>query len=169
MGVAELEKPRGIWCTHCDPRKGCRIYGRHPEECRNFLCGYLTNSDLGEIWNPMRCRMVLTLERKDLRRLSVYVDPARAGIWRHQPYHGELKRFARAAAQSRGQVIVWEGRKAIAVLPDRDKELGEVKAGQFIVTTEVMGRGGTTLDAVVLDGNDPRFLAIKARSGQPEE
>jgi hypothetical protein len=168
MGVEELDKPRGIWCSHCDPRKGCKIYGHHPEECRNFLCGYLTNAGLGEIWNPTKCRMVLTYAEKSVPRLSVHVDPARSGIWRQPPYHAELKRFARAAAQSRAQVIVWEGRKAIAVLPDRDKELGEVKADQFIVTTEVMGRDGTTLDVVVLDGNDPRFLAIKARSGGPK-
>jgi hypothetical protein len=168
MGVQELEKPRGVWCTHCDPRKGCKIHGNHPEECRQFLCGYLTNSGIGEVWHPIRCRMVLTYEEKQLPRLSVHVDPARAGIWRQPPYYAELKRLARAAAASRAQVIVWEGRKAFAVLPDRDKDLGEVKGDQFIVTTQVLGGGGTTLDVVVLDGGDPRFLAIKARSGRPD-
>jgi hypothetical protein len=66
-------------------------------------------------------------------------------------------------------VIVWQGRKAIAVLPDRDKDLGEVRADQYIVTTEIMGRDGVTLDVVALDGGDPRFLSLKRLRGPRTE
>lgn len=161
MGIAELEKPRGVWCPHCNARSGCKIYGNHPQECRDFHCGFLTNPDLDEIWAPTRCKMVLTYDEVQVPRLSVHVDPARAGAWRSEPYYSQIKRWARAAASTRGQVIVWQGRKAIAVLPDREKDLGEVRPDQYIVTTEIMGASGFTLDVIALDGDDPRFLSIK--------
>jgi hypothetical protein len=169
MGIAELEKPRGVWCPHCNPRSGCKIYGDRPGECRTFYCGYLTNPALEEAWAPSRSRMVLTYDELQAPRLSVHVDPARAGVWRSEPYYAQLKRWARAAAAARGQVIVWQGRKAIAVLPDRDKDLGEVRADQYIVTTEIMGRDGVTLDVVALDGGDPRFLSLKRLRGPRTE
>ena len=31
IGVEELAKPAGQWCTHCDPGHGCRIYPERPD------------------------------------------------------------------------------------------------------------------------------------------
>jgi hypothetical protein len=123
----------------------------------------MTNDKLGEIWNPAKCRIVLAYEETQIPTLSVHIDPARAGVWRDEPFYSQLKRWAVAAASSRGQVIVRQGRKAIVVLPDGEKDLGEIGPDQFIVTTETVGPSGTTRDAVAVDADDPWFLALKEK------
>jgi hypothetical protein len=139
LGIAELEKPRATWCTHCEVKAGCKIHGAHPAECRDFYCGYLTNAALDERWAPTRSKMVLAYDEVHAPRLSVHVDPARPDAWRKEPYYSQIKRWAVAAAQQRGQVIVWQGRSTVAVLPDRDKDLGEVRPDQFIITSARQG------------------------------
>ena len=75
----------------------------------------------------------------------MHVDPARPNAWRQEPYYSQIKRWAAAVAQ-RAQVIVWQGRSTIAVLPDRDQDLGEVRPDQYIVTSAKQGPRGTTLE-----------------------
>ena len=101
-------------------------------------------------------------------RLSVYVDTARPNAWRQEPYYSQIKRWAAAAAAQRGQVIVWQGRSTIAVLPDRDQDLGEVRPDQFIVTSATQGPQGTMLDVVVVDRHDPAAPGLSARRAAPE-
>jgi len=43
---------------------------------------------------------------------------------------------AAASAKRKFFVIIWQGRNTMVVLPDRDKDLGELKLGQLIVTLE---------------------------------
>jgi hypothetical protein len=164
LEISDLAKPRNVWCPHCDARAGCRIHGRHPDECRGFYCGYLTNADLDERWHPAKCKIILAYEETHAPRLSVHVDPARPHAWREEPYYSQIKRWAVAAAARRGQVIVWQGRSTIAVLPDRDKDLGEVGRDQFIITSASAGPHGTTLDAFVVDRTDPRAQALLKKS-----
>jgi hypothetical protein len=168
LGIAELEKPRAIWCTHCDVTAGCKIHGAHPAECRDFYCGYLTNAALDERWAPTRSKMVLAYDEVHAPRLSVHVDPARPDAWRKEPYYSQIKRWAIAAAAQRGQVIVWQGRSTVAALPDRDKDLGEVRSDQFIITSTRQGPQDTTLDVFVVDGHDPAAQALRARKGASE-
>jgi hypothetical protein len=162
LAIAALDKPRATWCTHCDVKAGCRIHGQHPSECQTFYCGYLTNAELGEHWKPTRSKMVLAYEELHAPRLSVHVDPGRPNAWREEPYYAQIKRWAAAAAAKRGQVIVWQGRQTIAVLPDREKDLGEVRPDQFIVTSAKPGALGTVLDVFVVDGDDPIAQSLKA-------
>jgi hypothetical protein len=162
LGVAELEKPRATWCKHCDVKAGCKIHGAHPAECRDFHCGYLTNAMLDERWAPTRSKMVLAYDEVHAPRLSVHVDPARPDAWRKEPYYSQIKRWAVAAAAHRGQVIVWQGQSTIAVLPDRDKDLGEVRPDQFIITSARQGPQDITLDVIVVDKDDPRAQSLTA-------
>lgn len=162
LAIAELDKPRAVWCTHCDVKAGCKIHGRHPAECRDFYCGYLINGELGEHWNPTKSKMVLAYEEAHAPRLSVHVDPGRPNAWREEPYYSQIKRWAAAAVAKRGQVIVWQGRNTIAVLPDRDKDLGEVRPDQFIITQAKPGPRGTVLDVFVVDGDDPIAQTLAA-------
>jgi hypothetical protein len=167
LAISALQKPRAVWCTHCDRKRGCKIHGGHPDECRDFYCGYLTNPAVAEHWRPTRSKLVLAYDEKYASRLSVHVDPDRANAWREEPYYSQIRRWATAAAASRSQVIVWSGRKAIAVLPDREKDLGEVSPDQFILTLQQMGPRGAVLDVVVVNGDDPRALALKGGSLSP--
>lgn len=153
FGIPELEKPRHEWCAHCEIGKGCRIYETRPASCREFVCGWLIDGTVPEHWRPAKSRMVLTTEDGG-RRLVINVDAGRLDAWKKPPYYAEIKRMAAAMAQSRGQVIVWQGRNAIAVLPDRDKPLGPIAPGQIIVTTERDGPGGGDIDVEVMTAEE---------------
>jgi hypothetical protein len=147
LSVAALDKPRLVWCVHCAPGSGCTIYDRRPAICRSFQCGWLRDPVLGDHWQPARSKMVVSYE--SAARIAIHVDPGRPDGWRREPYYSEIKRWARAAAERQGQVIVWQGAVAIAVLPDRDKPLGALRADQLIVTVERQGPSGPVLDVEV--------------------
>src|SRR4051812_14872278 len=36
--VEELNKPNGVWCSHCLSGKRCTIYDQRPQSCRSFYC-----------------------------------------------------------------------------------------------------------------------------------
>jgi hypothetical protein len=119
MAISALAKPQGTWCGHCAVGTGCRIYAARPEECARFACGWLVDPKLGEEWRPSRSRIILIAQRGD-NRLVAHVDPARPDAWRREPYYGRLKEWARAAAAVQGKVLVYVGRRATLILPDRD-------------------------------------------------
>jgi hypothetical protein len=64
IAVDVLQKPAGVWCGHCLKTSGCSIYGRRPDECRQFNCGWLVNPEFGDEWYPRRSKMVLTFDRR---------------------------------------------------------------------------------------------------------
>lgn len=154
FGIPELAKPRHEWCSHCDVGKGCRKYEERPQSCRDFVCGYLVDPQVPEHWKPSKSRMVLTSENGG-HRLVIHVDTGRLDAWRKAPYYAEIKHIAAQAARLKNQVILWQGREAYAILPDRDKRLGAIRDGQIIVTTERDGPGGGDLDVVVVEPDDP--------------
>jgi hypothetical protein len=154
FGIPELEKPKHQWCSHCEVGVGCKIYERRPASCRDFVCGWLVDARIPEHWKPAKSRMVLTTEDEG-RRLVVHVDTSRLDAWRKSPYYAEIKQMAVDAARHRRQVIVWQGPNAIAILPERDKYLGPVGAGQVIVTTESAIPGGGDLDVEVVEAAPP--------------
>ena len=39
--IMELANPAGVWCVHCSIGKGCQIYERRPQECKDFKCDWL--------------------------------------------------------------------------------------------------------------------------------
>ena len=73
-----------------------------------------------------------------------------------------LSRFG-FAARDGGYGMAWQGRKAVIVLPNREKNLGEVRADQFIVSVESRAAAGIERDFVVVDPDDPR-VAGNSRS-----
>lgn len=154
--IRALDKPRFEWCKHCAVGHGCNIYEQRPDECRAFNCSYLLNPDLGEEWKPSKSKIVLTLEKGNV--IGVYVDPGRADAWRKEPYHSQIRRWAAEAAGKRGQVIVWEGRNVVALLPGGDKRLGPVPDGHHIVFSTRRGPGGNIEpDAIVVAPDDPQL------------
>lgn len=158
FGIPEIDKPRFQWCGHCAIGEGCRIYETRPATCRAFVCGWLVDGTVPDHWKPSESRMVLTSEHGG-RRLVIYVDTGRLDAWKKPPYYAEIKRTAAAMARSGGQVIVWQGPNAIAILPDRDKPLGPVAPGQIIATTARKGPGGGELDVKVMSAEE--FAAAK--------
>ena len=124
LGVEELETPPLGWCPNCDTKKGCGIYQDRPTECRQFYCEYLLDGAVGEHWRPSKCKMVVVLEDYS-NALVIHIDPSRPHAWRQEPFHSDICRWARAAARTQRQVIVWQGNSKIVIAPDAPAALGE--------------------------------------------
>lgn len=155
LSITELKKPQGVWCVHCKPGHGCKIYPDHPTECRNFYCGYLTQAELGTEWKPDRSKIVLVAELEG-NRITAYTDPQRPDAWRREPYYSELKRWAEAAAPYRGQIVAATGRHMYMILPNKDVDLGIIGDDDLIVTGERTTPFGVELDAFTIKKDDPR-------------
>ena len=125
LRVVALNKPMGQWCPHCLKRGGCGIYTSRPEECRTFNCGWLTNPEIGEEWQPTRSRIVLqyTIDH-GLHKLVVHVDPGSPLSWKNEPYYSQLKRWARNFEEKDGFITLYVGKRLIVVLPQKDIDLG---------------------------------------------
>jgi hypothetical protein len=67
----------------------------------------------------------------------------------------QIKRWAAAALRDRGQLLVWQGKDAVVVLPDGEKFLGRLGPGQAIAIVQVPGPSGPRLDAVVVEEGRP--------------
>ena len=112
---------------------------------------------------------MVTYDEVRAARLTVYVDQSRASVWRQEPYYSQIKRWARAAAAVQGQVMVWEGPKAIVVLPDGERDLGNLRPGQLILISQKMGPDGPRFDAEAVDPDDPRARnAPISRQAEPK-
>jgi len=148
IGVTELDKPKGIWCKHCDVGVGCKIYANRPAECRAFHCGYLVNDRLGEHWKPSRSKMVVTTDGPSV---TIYVDPGRPGAWRVEPFQSELKHLAQQAMRDNAQILVQQGKNTIVILPDGEKNIGVLSDDQAVVTAESAGPSGAQFEAKSLD------------------
>jgi len=125
VDVPEIDKPRGVWCTHCIRGTGCRIYAARPSGCRTFLCGWLINPRFGPEWKPDRSKIVITVGL-DGNSLNFRCDPGFPEAWRKEPYHGQIRKLAVIAAQHDGMISVHTGRNLIVVAPDYEFALGEV-------------------------------------------
>jgi hypothetical protein len=132
LGIDEIAKPQGEWCPHCDVGKACRIYETRPQECRDFYCGYQLLPFVDGKWFPARSKMVV-YPAPDGRSLAIHVDPRRPDAWRGEPYHSELRAWARQVMERDFQVVVFVGKRAIAILHDRDVDLGVLGDDERIV------------------------------------
>jgi len=59
--IPEFDKPAGIWCTHCDVGKGCKIYATRPQRCVDFECFWLQGQKknlFGPQMRPDKCKVV---------------------------------------------------------------------------------------------------------------
>ncbi|MEQ9639925.1 MAG: hypothetical protein RIM84_07865 [Alphaproteobacteria bacterium] len=160
MRIDALQKPQGRWCEHCTTRRACDIYDIRPCECREFYCGYLTFSGLGDEWKPSKSKMVLVSELGG-QRLAAHVHPHTPDAWRREPYHSQLRNFATMAAQHHEHVIVCIGKRTFVILPDRDVDLGVVDDDDRIIVGEMHTPFGVKLEAYKMNKDDPRLRKQK--------
>jgi hypothetical protein len=144
---------------------GCTIYDDRPTECRQFFCGYLVQPDLPEEWKPSRSHIVVTSEAAR-SSISFHVDADHPDAWRREPFYAHIKQQAEWAAPHHGQVLVFVGKRAIMIFPDRDVDLGNVGDDELIVTGERQTPLGIGLDAYTMKKDDPtRRQIANARGG----
>jgi Fe-S-cluster containining protein len=127
--VPELNKPMGTWCAHCKQGEGCGIHETRPQACRDFFCGYLQTEQLSEEWHPVKSRIVVAGEPSGI---VLYVDPGRPDAWRGEPFYARIKAWATDNLPRNRLVTVRIGKRTVAVLPDKDVDLGEMKPGDTI-------------------------------------
>ncbi len=141
--IPEVDKAPGEWCRHVVVGGGCGIHATRPDVCRAFFCHYMRNPNLGPEWKPQRAKFVLYTEMGG-RRMVVAGDPGAPHAWRNAPYYQQLKRWAALGVDKGHQVLVFNGKRATAVLPDRDHDIGAVEVGDEVLYHR--GAGGIAVE-----------------------
>jgi hypothetical protein len=153
LAVDEIGKPSHRWCAHFEPHHGCAIYETRPAACAAFQCLWLKQDELGPDWQPNRARFVLYFDSEGTQ-LVVNVDPAQAKAWRQEPYFSTLRDWARHGVENGVQVVIKIGQRIIALLPDREIDLGEIADGERIRFSRVRTPEGIGLVAEKVPASD---------------
>lgn len=128
LAVPVIDKPRGQWCQHCTPGKGCNIYRDRPGVCRDWNCGWQIWQWLGEEWYPLESKIVINPNLSldpDHSAIDFHVDPADPDRWRRREYLSQLRLLAHGGLEGeiRFRVIInIDGVPKWIVLPDREVE-----------------------------------------------
>ena len=146
--IEEFNKAPGVWCQHAAPGKGCAIYETRPGTCRSFYCTWMQDPKMGPEWKPDRAKFVVYLQRNG-RNLQVAVDPSFPNAWTRAPYYAQIKQWAKGGAEAGQFVFVRIGQRMIAVLPDRDQDIGVVDPADEIVVARKPAASGYTYTAEV--------------------
>lgn len=147
LGVAELNKPRNVWCQHLVRGTGCGIYEVRPDSCSRFYCRWMEDADMGPEWKPNKSKMVLAHLAED--RLAVYVDPGAPGVWRKEPYLSRLVALAKAGIQNNAILKIIVSNQTLVILPDRVVDLGVVNPDDRIMLDKKPSPGGFAYDVSV--------------------
>lgn len=132
--VEEVDKPNGVWCSHCGPGKRCTIYDKRPPSCRSFYCQWMVEKELGPEWKPERAKFAL-VKTEGGQRLTALVDPGFPSAWRRSPYYENLKQWAAVAARRLPDIYLVDvliGQRSIVILPDRDVEVGVLEHDEVL-------------------------------------
>ena len=131
FAIPELDKGVQQWCRHVLQGRGCAIHPTRPTVCRRFICHWLRNPHLGPEWQPNRAKFLIYTEPSG--RMIVAPDAGAPSAWRREPYYAQFKRWATAGAASNHQILVFHNKRATAILPDRDVDLGIVEVGDEVI------------------------------------
>jgi len=148
LGVFELAKPAGKWCTHCRPGNGCDIYATRPFACRRFYCEWTISKGLGPEWRPEQAKFAL-FKSNGGRRLTAHVDPGYPSAWQRSPYYQNFKAWAAQAVQKTPEmdlVDVMIGERLIVVLPDRDVDVGITAADELVTLSKKLTAAGQFIE-----------------------
>jgi hypothetical protein len=146
--IEEFAKPPGVWCKHAVPGKGCAIYAERPGSCRAFYCLWMQDASFGPEWKPEKAKFVVYVQHNGAN-LQVAVDPSFPDAWTRPPYHARIRQWVSAGAQSGQFVFVRIGARMLALLPDRDADLGPVGSRDEIVVSRRAGPAGHTYEVEV--------------------
>jgi hypothetical protein len=123
LGIAELSKVPGVWCSHVIHGRGCGVYADRPESCRSYQCLWTLAAPLDERWRPDRAGFVLSTGRVE-GEVLILVDPDSPDAWRREPYYSQIKRMSDAFRGGAPRVLVQTQGRVIVVFPETDIDLG---------------------------------------------
>jgi len=139
--IEEFAKPPGVWCRHAVSGKGCGIYAERPGSCRAFYCSWMQDESFGADWKPEKAKFVVYLQGNGAN-LQIAVDPSFPNAWTRPPFYAKIKKWAAEGAVHGQFVFVRIGMRMIALLPDREVDLGRVDAADEIVVSRQPGPAG---------------------------
>jgi hypothetical protein len=148
MGVAAVNKPGGVWCSHIRRGAGCAIYADRPASCSTFQCLWSGSENLDDRWRPDRARFLMFTENGG-KRLNVVADPGYPAAWRQEPYYSRLKAMSQRAYDG-FELVVCIGDRRIVIFPDQEADLGAVRPDQKIVSGYAKKDGQDVAFAMVL-------------------
>ena len=141
--IEEFAKPAGVWCQHAAPGKGCVIYADRPASCRAFYCLWMQDARFGPEWKPDKAKFVVYVQQNGV---NLQVDPSFPNAWTKAPYQAQIRRWVAEGAKF---VFVRIGPRMIAVLPDRQVDMGRVDPEDDIVVSQRPGPAGIIFDVAV--------------------
>ena len=117
--VPELHKPAEILCEFCETgqERGCQVYERRPESCKNFFCLYAVNKTLPDELRPDRCHVLFEPLAVPSTILAL-VDPEFPWSWQTS----SVQKLIRSILNAGIAILISEGADPSAlrhiVLPD---------------------------------------------------
>jgi len=127
LNIPEFTSPAGKWCEKCDPKKGCTIYGNHPEKCKTFKCLWLLNLGL-ELDRPDKSKIVMKFVKApqdNVTQLQIYVDLGYPKAW-EIPY---VKKMIDKLTSKGGRTFIIYGEKRTAI---GNKDVLKILEGRVI-------------------------------------
>jgi len=129
LHIEALQKPMGVLCAHAVAKRGCAIYGRRPDACRQFECMWLSTDEMPDYWKPDRCNMLVAGDPTGTL-ISILVEEGYEDAWKRDPFHRDINIWAR---QMRWRVQVLTPKHGWVIFPEEDLFLGERDVGDSIV------------------------------------
>jgi len=104
------------WCPDCTPGKGCGIYDRRPEICRDFECLWLITPELDDKYKPEKIKLYISGGSNDI--YVVAVDPAYPRAWKE----GNGKKLVNSMHKAGYHLLIMVGNDR-TIIPGKDKQL----------------------------------------------
>lgn len=114
LWIEELKKEPGPLCQHCKIGKGCKIYHRRPQVCRDYECEWLQERELGPKLRPDLTGTIIQID-PDSDEYQAVVDPATPMVWRRNEL--VFKHLVAKAKEGR-RVVAKSGLKAWQIHKD---------------------------------------------------
>ncbi|MBV8394032.1 MAG: hypothetical protein JOY81_12690, partial [Alphaproteobacteria bacterium] len=107
---------------------------------------------------PNKSKIVLTAGQNSI---TAYIDPGNPAAWRKEPFYSSLKKWATTALPALGQVTVRIGKRAIAILPNEDTDLGMLEDDERVLLERRHTAAGPVVRALKVKRDDPRFAQAR--------
>ncbi len=141
LQIEDLGKPAGKWCIHAKPGQGCGIYASRPGVCRDYYCEWMLDGRYGPEWKPDTAKFAVSPLTGNIN-LLIAVDPNFPNAWRREPYHTQIRAWVKTCEAMGKFVMIRTGSRCLALLPDKEVDLGAVGVNDDIFITREPGAAG---------------------------
>lgn len=161
LQILDLDKAAGQWCKHAKPGRGCGIYETRPGTCREFFCEWMIDGRYGPEWKPDTAKFVVSPLLSD-SNLLIAVDPNFPNAWRREPYISNIRQWVKTCEAMGRFVLIRIGGRCLALLPDKEVDLGAVGVDDEVMVSREPGPAGYIYSAQVRRAANS---SIKSTSG----